>query len=140
MMKPEAQPAARDLSATALLVAMFLALTLAGATGVTAQTDCSAPEAPSMPDGATATMDEMLAGQSAVKAFQADNMEYMKCLEAAWEAAEKTAKKADEKAAREAAEARYEDAVEAYNAAVSAEEEVAGAFNVALREYRAANK
>ena len=31
-------------------------------------------------------------------------------------------------------------AVDLYNAAVSAEEEVAGAFNVELREYRAANK
>lgn len=101
--------------------------------------DCSAPGKPQMPNGASATMDAMLAGQKAVKDFQASNMTYMKCLEDSFNSAEKTMKAAGDDSTRAAAKAEYESSVEAYNAAVSAEEEVAGAFNVELRAYRAAN-
>jgi hypothetical protein len=115
-------------------------ITLAVASGASAQDGCSMPEAPSMPDGSSASMEEMLAGQQAVKAFQTDNMDYMQCLEAEFQAAEARAKSTRDDAVRDSAEAAYRDAVEAYNAAVSTEEEVAKAFNVALREYKAANK
>lgn len=101
--------------------------------------DCTAPEKPSMPDGATATMEAMLAGQKAVKAFQAENMDYMKCLEDAFNAAKSDAKDESDTAKRALAETDYRNSVEAYNAAVSAEEEIAGAFNVELRAYKAAN-
>ena len=102
--------------------------------------ECAAPARPAMPDGATATMDDMLAGQQAVKDFQASNMEYMHCLERNFNAAKAIVSNAADADARAIANSEYEQAVEAYNAAVSAEEEVAGAFNVELREYRAANR
>ena len=100
--------------------------------------DCAAPEVPQLPDGATSTMEQMLAGQKAVKAFQVANLEYMGCLEAGLNAAEQAVKSAaeDEKADAQAA---YDKAVDAYNAAVSREEEVAGQFNTEIREYKAAN-
>ena len=41
--------------------------------------------------------------------------------------------------AKDEATAAYNKAVEMYNAAVSAEEEVAGQFNTEIREYKAAN-
>ena len=56
--------------------------------------DCDMPEAPTMPDGASSTMEDMLAGQKAVKAFQAANIDYMSCVENAMNAAEAAAKEA----------------------------------------------
>ena len=43
--------------------------------------DCTDPVAPTLPDGGTASMEDMLAGQKAVKDFQAANLEYMSCVE-----------------------------------------------------------
>lgn len=107
-----------------------------------AMADCEAPETPEVPDGATASMDDMLAGQKAVKSFQTANVEYMKCLEGVFTEAEATVKNAGEDASEEdiaAAQKAYSDAVEAYNAAVSNEESVAGQFNTEIREFKAAN-
>jgi len=114
----------------------LLALALV-ATPALAQ-DCDQPEAPTMPDGASSTMEDMLAGQKAVKAFQAANIDYLSCVEKAMNAAEAAAKEAgdDDKAA---AQQTYAELVETYNAAVSIEEEVAGQFNTEIREYKAAN-
>ncbi|GAB5412647.1 MAG: hypothetical protein Cons2KO_02500 [Congregibacter sp.] len=102
--------------------------------------DCDQPDRPQLPDGASATMQDMLDGQKAVKAFQTANVEYMKCLEKTFTKAEKAVKKARNDEKRAAAEALHNDSVAAYNAAVSAEEEVAGAFNIQIREYKAANQ
>jgi len=100
--------------------------------------DCTSPEAPTLPDGASSSMEQMLEGQKAVKAFQAANLEYMGCLEARFTAAQEAAKSGsdDEKAA---AQDNYTEAMDAYNAAVTREEEVAGQFNTEIREYKAAN-
>jgi hypothetical protein len=99
--------------------------------------DCVAPDAPQIPDGATSTMEQMLAGQKAVKAFQAANIAYMGCLESGLSAAEAALKDAAEDD-QPAAKTKYDSAVEAYNSAVSKEEEVAGQFNTEIREYKAA--
>ena len=112
----------------------YTALALAlGSTSALAA-DCEAPAAPELPDGSTATMEQMLAGQKAVKAFQTANLEYMKCLEPALTAAEAAAKAGEEGAAE-----KYQAAQETYNSAVSAEEAFAGEFNTEIREYKAAN-
>lgn len=115
---------------------------VAGVLGSTAwaEADCQGPETPSMPDGATATLEQMLEGQKSVKAFQAANMDYMKCLDAHAQAAGAEAKSAGDADAKAVATAEQSETLEAYNAAVSAEEEVAGQFNIELREYKAANK
>ncbi len=112
-----------------------LGLTLAASQAVA---ECTRPDQPTLPDGAEATMEDMLAGQKAVKAFQAANVEYMKCLEVDFTAAEAAAQEGtdEEKAAAAAA---YTAGLDAYNDAVSAEEAVAGQFNVEIREYKAAN-
>lgn len=114
---------------------------LAGAlTAAPAFAECNAPSMPSLPDGAKASMEEMLAGQKAVKSFQEANMDYMKCMEARIEAAKKAGEDAETEDARDAAVETYTTAIEAYNKAVSAEETVAGDFNTQVREYKAANK
>ncbi len=53
---------------------------LALSVGVHAEADCAQPDMPEMPDGASATLEQMLEGQKSVKAFQTANMDYMKCL------------------------------------------------------------
>lgn len=113
-------------------VSLFLGSTLVLAD------DCVMPEAPSMPDGTGATMEQMIAGQTAVKAFQAANIDYMACLEPEVSATEAQVEAAtgDDKAAAKKA---YDEKAALYNAAVSAEEEVAGQFNAAIRAYKAAN-
>ena len=96
--------------------------------------DCAMPEKPTMPDGASSSMEQMLEGQQSVKAFQTANLDYMGCLEPQLEAAAAKIKEGDE-----AAEKEHQQLQESYNAAVSVEEEVAGQFNTEIREYKAAN-
>ena len=98
--------------------------------------DCAAPDMPQVPDGASADMEAMLAGQQAVKAFQAANLEYMSCLDPM---IAKAAEAAQADGASEEAIAAVKELEAKYNAAVSREEEVAGAFNTAIRAYKAAN-
>jgi hypothetical protein len=98
--------------------------------------DCSAPDVPGVPDGGSSTMEQMLEGQKAVKTFQAANLEYMSCLEPQLEAA--TTRASAEEASDED-KAALKALEETYNAAVSREEELAGAFNKAIGDYKAAN-
>ena len=67
-------------------------------------------------------------------------MEYMQCLEREYSAAEATVKNSQDGTKKAEARTQYAKSIDAYNAAVSAEEAVAGEFNVALRAYKAANK
>jgi hypothetical protein len=116
----------------------YALLALVMGSSYTVADDCTSPEAPTLPDGATSSMEDMLAGQKAVKEFQAANLEYMGCVEQTISAAEEATLKASDED-KEAAQAAHQKAMEAYNAAVSQEEEVAGQFNTEIREYKAAN-
>lgn len=103
--------------------------------------DCVQPASPELPDGATSSMEDMLAGQQSVKTFQEENLVYRECLEQRFTAAKAAIEsgEAKSKADKEAAQAEYSEAVDAFNTAVSTEEEVAGQFNTEIREYKAAN-
>jgi hypothetical protein len=85
--------------------------------------DCTAPPSPTPPDGATATMEQMLEGQKAVKAFQAANTDYRAAGDSPGPDLQATLQQLNED----------------YNASVSTEEDVANAFNGALRDFKAAN-
>lgn len=98
--------------------------------------DCTAPPSPTLPDGTTASMEEMLAAQKAVKAFQAANTEYRACLDPLVTAAEVAA--AGDSPGPDL-QKTLEQLNNEYNASVSAEEEVANGFNVALRDFKKAN-
>ena len=114
------------------LACVFMGLALS--TAVSAADDCVAPGMPESVDGETATLEQMLASQKAVKDFQTANLAYMACLEPALAAAEAAAK-----AGEEGAVESYQKVQETYNSAVSREEEVAGKFNTEIRDYKAAN-
>ena len=106
--------------------------------GSVAAGDCTDPDVPTIPDGASSSMEQMITAQKSVKAFQAANIEYMECVEVNLSAAGASLKQStgDDKAA---AQATFDELEAAYNAAVSAEEEAAGQFNAAIREYKDAN-
>jgi hypothetical protein len=123
-----------------VLVLAALATLTGTAVSPAAHAACDAPLTPRMPDGAEASMQDMIAGQQAVQTFQVANMQYMQCLEKSFTAARAEARKSPDAATRAIAEAEYSRAVDAYNAAVSNEEEVAGNFNIELREYKAAQR
>ena len=114
-----------------------LALSLAG--NLAHAQDCDAPEMPTLPDGGSSTMDQMIEGQKAVKAFQADNMVYLECLNKSAELYKNSATGLNPGDEREKLTGKYNDAIEAYNSAVTAEEELAGQFNTEIREYKAKN-
>lgn len=107
---------------------------LALGSAVSMADDCVAPDAPQIPEGEEATMDQMLATQKSIKAFQVANLDYMSCLEPMLSAAEAAAKEGVEGSVE-----NYQTLQETYNAAVSAEEEIAGKFNTEIRDYKAAN-
>ena len=44
--------------------------------------DCKAPPSPELPDGASASTEQMVAGQTRVKAFVRDGQAYLKCVDA----------------------------------------------------------
>ena len=98
--------------------------------------DCTAPAVPALPDGDSATLEQMLEGQAAVKAYQASNTEYRSCLEPKISAAEVAA--SGESPGPELTEALNTLNAQ-YNASVSSEEELAGKFNTELKKYKAAN-
>lgn len=117
-----------------LIKTALLGLALASAASMAEE--CTAPAAPTLPDGSTATLEQMLAGQAAVKTYQADNSAYRSCLEPKVAAAEVAA--SGDSPGPELTEA-LKQLNEQYNASVSQEEEVAGQFNTELREYKEAN-
>ena len=95
---------------------------------------CDMPVAPPTLDGGSATLEDMIAAQGEVKAFQAANEEYLECVDDLM-AAEKASVSEGDKSAEE----RFALAAADYNAAVSREEQVAADFNTAIRAYKAAN-
>lgn len=109
---------------------------LALGSAVSIADECTTPPLPTLPDGATASMEQMLAGQKAVKDFQSANSEYRTCLEPKVAAAEVAA--AGDSPGPELQET-LKQLNDDYNASVSTEEELATKFNTALREYKAAN-
>jgi len=85
---------------------------------------CAFPAVPQLADGATATMDEMRAAQTAVREFVAAAETYLTCLTSV---SDDEARGADER----------NTAISEHNRTVSAMEQVAAAFNEQLRIFKA---
>lgn len=89
---------------------------------------CENPAAVVIPDGKSSTMDQMLAAQAQVKAYQAAMTEFLACIDS------------DLEAQGEAATDEFKSLmVSRHNAAVAEMEGVAAAFNDQIKAYRAAN-
>ena len=95
---------------------------------------CDYPQRTQVPDGATATKDEMIAGQRGVKSYMAAMEEYLACIEAEEaQAVIAMGAKADESAKLQRAELFNKK----YNAAVEEMNLVAEEFNIQVRAYKA---
>jgi len=96
--------------------------------------DCVKPSKPVIPNGTTASMEEMVAAQTAVKTYQTGMANFRACHEANMEAMKPGFAEAES-----AATASYMGSNRAFNDSVSQEEEVAAEFNAAIKAYKAAN-
>jgi hypothetical protein len=94
---------------------------------------CNYPKRANVPIGATASTEEMLAGQKSVKAYMSAMDEYLACIDTEEEnsAAALIDASDDELARREAAITKK------YNAAVTEMELIAARFNEEVRAYKA---
>ena len=92
------------------------ALSLILGSSMASAADCVNPDAPSIPDGASSTMEQMIDGQKAVKSFQASNIEYMSCMEAIINEAEAKIAETDG-ADKEANQKLLSESSDAYNQA-----------------------
>ncbi len=114
------------------LTLALLALAASGA----AQATCIYPRAPDkLPDGSTATYEEMVAAQKAVQQFNEDINSYNACLDLEISTLEKSGDlDENELAERRAMQAKKN------NAAVDAVQEVADRFNEQLRIFKTRDK
>jgi hypothetical protein len=118
------------------LIAAFVAgATLILAGSAMAQGACVRPAAPASVDGATATMDQLLANKQEVTAFMAASDAYQTCLINDLDAQRAAAKAAKTKVTKEA--------IKATDAQISANQAdkvlVGKAFNVAAKAYKVAH-
>ncbi len=110
-----------------LLSSLSLCFGLYAATA-TAAVQCSRDPAPAIPDGTTASLDEMQSAQQVMKAYMESSNAYMKCLD-------KQGASAGFIETHEARTSRLAN----YNAAVDEQTSVAGKFNAAVRAFKARN-
>ena len=96
--------------------------------------DCAMPAMPTIPNGESATMEEMIKGQQGVKAFQAGAAEFRDCQDDAMAELKASVAEGNPDAAP-----KYEAATAKYNESVALEEQLAEQFNQAIRAYKAAN-
>ena len=110
------------------LRASFLAAIVAAFGHGVVAAACPYPAAVDVPNGSSASEDEMLSGQKRVKAYMAEMEDYLKCLD-------------DEAVALGDAvtDEQRQLHVDRHNAAVEAMEQVANAFNEQIRAYKAVN-
>jgi len=103
-----------------------------------AQADCTYPRAPEkIPDGATASKDEMLAGKQDVSRYNNEMTAYLDCIKLEIQALPKDAKMSKDDKAKAAAQEKALD--QKNNAAVDELNGVVGRFNEQLKIWKAKN-
>ena len=93
---------------------------------------CDYPQRVGVPDGATATKEQMIEGQRGIKAYIASMEEYLACIEAAEQDTVAGIDATDEATKQQ----RIEMFNKKYNAAVEEMNLVAEEFNVQVRTYK----
>ena len=113
---------------------VLLAIAFATATAA-AYADCPYPQAPTkLPDGATATLEEMVAGQKAVGAYQKAINDYTACIDK--ELDDTIAKAGDKLKPEQKADMQRVEA-QKHNAAVDQLQAIADRFNEQVKVYKA---
>jgi hypothetical protein len=113
------------------------ALTAALSAGA-AYADCPYPPAPSkLPDGASATMEDMVAGQKAVRAYDDAIKAYVACIDQ--ELSEAIAKGGDKMKPEQKADMQKVE-TQKHNAAIDQDQSVADRFNEQVKVFKARDK
>jgi outer membrane murein-binding lipoprotein Lpp len=114
----------------------LLAMTLGAALfSASAYADCTYPPAPTkLPDGASATLEEMVAGQKTVKEYDKAVKEYVDCIDK--EVDEKIAKGGDKLKPEQKTDMQKVEA-QKHNAAIDQLQNVADRFNEQVKVYKA---
>lgn len=97
---------------------------------------CEYPHRADVPDGTTATKEEMIAGQRGIKTYMSAMEEYLSCIETAEQETVAGTDDADEAGKQQ----RIEMYNKKYNAAVDEMNLVAEQFNVQVRAYKERSK
>jgi len=113
---------------------LAIALTTALGTGA-AYADCPYPAAPAnLPDGRTATMEEMVAGQTAVRAYDTAVKAYVDCIDKELDAS--IAKAGDSLKPQQKSDMQHVEA-QKHNAAIEQDQAVADRFNEQVKVFKA---
>jgi hypothetical protein len=114
----------------------FLAMaSIAAFTAGSAHADCAYPPAPTkLPDGASATLEEMVAGQKAVKEYDKAIKEYVDCIDK--ELDDKITKAGDQLKPQQKADMQKVEA-QKHNAAIDQLQSVADRFNEQVKVFKA---
>jgi hypothetical protein len=113
----------------------ILAITVTAALSGAAYADCPYPAAPTnLPDGRTATMEDMLAGQKTVKDYQKSIDVYVACIDK--ELDDKIAQGGDSLKPQQKTDLQKMEA-QKHNAAVDQEQTVADRFNEQVKAFKA---
>lgn len=116
------------------LSSLFIVAALAAGPGYAA---CSYPKAPAqIPDGASATLEQMVTAQKAVKAYNDEIKAYTDCLKLEHEA---TVAKEGDKLTKEQKEEMEKMQVQKNNAAVDEAEQVTARFNEQVKAFKSKN-
>jgi uncharacterized protein YlxW (UPF0749 family) len=119
--------------------ALLSVLILAALAGAPAYANCSYPKAPDkIPDGATATLAEMVDAQKAVKAYNDQIKTYTDCLKQEHE--QEMAKATADKATKDQIEELEKVAVQKNNAAVDEAQAITDRFNEQVRIFKTRNQ
>jgi len=97
---------------------------------------CDYPHRADVPDGTTATKEDMIAGQRGIKAYMSSMETYLSCIEAAEQETVAGTDESDEAAKQQ----RIEMYNKKYNAAVDEMNLVAEEFNLQVRAYKERSK
>jgi hypothetical protein len=114
----------------------LLAMTILGAlSAAPAFADCPYPAAPTkIPDGATATLQEMLDGQKALQAYDKAINEYVACIDK--ELSDKITKAGDSLKPEQKSDMEKVE-MQKHNAAIDQEQSVADRFNEQVKVFKA---
>jgi len=97
---------------------------------------CDYPHRADVPDGTTATKEQMIEGQRSVKAYMGAMEEYLSCIEAAEQETVAGGNDLDEASKQQ----RIEMYNKKYNAAVDEMNLIAEQFNMQVRAYKGRNQ
>ena len=115
--------------------ALFALAATAALTAGPVYADCSYPAAPDkLPDGATATLEQMVAGQKAVKAYDKAINDYVACIDKGLEDA--IAKAGDQLKPQQKADMQKVEA-QKHNAAIDQLQSIADRFNEQVKVFMA---